>query len=72
MSVGGGDVAIPPRVVLLQRLPSHAESEHEGGEGKARPVSGLPDVFSDVQGAELARTETVDFAEKTVERIHDL
>jgi len=66
--VGGGEIANPPRVLLLQRLPSTAESEHEGGDGKPRPrprpVSGLPNVYADVP-LELARTETVDFAATT-------
>jgi hypothetical protein len=58
----GGDVAVPPRVLLLQRLPSQAESEHEGdGRPRPRPVSGLPNVYADVP-VELARTDTVDFA----------
>jgi hypothetical protein len=71
----GGDVTNPPRVLLLQRLPSHAETEHEG-ENRARPLSGLPGVDTEVNGvdygAELAKTDTVDFAEKTVERIPDV
>jgi hypothetical protein len=63
----GGDVAVPPRVLLLQRLPSQAESEHEGdGRPRPRPVSGLPNVYADVP-VELARTNTVDFADVPVE-----
>jgi hypothetical protein len=81
---GGGDnITSPPKVLLMTRLPSHVESEHEHeGESdstRARPVSGLPGgvddggvVFVQGGGAELARTETVDFAEKTVGRIYDL
>jgi hypothetical protein len=58
----GGEIANPPRVLLLQRLASTAESEHEGdGRPRPRPVSGLPNVYADVP-VELARTETVDFA----------
>jgi hypothetical protein len=62
----GGEIANPPRVLLLQRLPSTAESEHEGdGRPRPRPVSGLPNVYAEVP-VELARTETVDFAATTV------
>jgi hypothetical protein len=61
----GGDITNPPRVLLLQRLPSTAESEHEGdGRPRPRPVSGLPNVYADVP-VELARTDTVDFAATT-------
>jgi hypothetical protein len=70
MSVApGGEVTNPPKVLLLTRLPSHAESAHEG-ESRARPVAILPDVVqqpgvsnADGQGGEeLTRTDTVDFA----------
>lgn len=73
MSVAGGEITNPPRVLLLQRLPSHAEAEHEG-ESKARPVSGLPGVDAEVNGvdygAELAKTDTVDFADANVADVH--
>jgi hypothetical protein len=75
----GGDVTSPPKVLLLQRLPSTAESEHET---RSRPISIIPDIPGT---EELMRTDTVDFAEpvarkdtddglaeKVVGRIHDL
>jgi hypothetical protein len=78
MSVApGGEVTNPPKVLLLTRLPSHAESAHEG-ESRARPVAILPDVVqqsdvsnADGQGAEeLTRTDTVDFAAVSAPDVH--